>query len=54
MLLQIRVNQSLHKFVTVHSSVYNHFNLRRPICSRDNFKLKRTAVLAQWRQLAVA
>ena len=28
MLLQIRVNQSLQKFVAVHSSVYNHFNLR--------------------------
>ena len=51
MLLQIRVTQSLQKFVTVHSSVYNHFNLRRPLCSRDNFKLNRAAALAQWRQL---
>ena len=41
-------------FATVHSSVYNHFNLRRPLCSRDNFKPNRAAALAQWRQLGAA
>ena len=49
MLLQIRVTQSLQKFAAVHSSVYNHFTLRRSLCSRDNFKLNRAAALAQWR-----
>ena len=38
----------------VDSSVYNHFNLRRLLCSRDNFKLNRAAALAQWRQLGAA
>ena len=54
MLLQIRVNQSLQQFATVHSVVYNHFNLRPPLCSRGNFKLNRTAALVQWRQLGEA
>ena len=53
-MLRFRRMRSLQKFVTVHSSVYNHFNLRRPLCSRDNFKLKRAAALAQWRQLGAA
>ena len=53
-MLRFRRMRSLQKFVTVHSSVYNHFNLRRPLCSRDNFKLKRGAALAQWRQLGAA
>ena len=53
-MLRFRRMRSLQKFVTVHSSVYNHFNLRRPLCSRDNFKLKRGAALAQWSQLGAA
>ena len=28
--------------------VYDHFNLRRTLCLRDNFKLKRAAALVQW------
>ena len=31
-------------------AVYNHFNLRRPRCSRDHFRLNSAAALAQWRQ----
>ena len=53
-MLRFKRMRSLQKFVTVHSSVYSHFNLRRPLCSRDNFKLKRAAALAQWRQLGAA
>ena len=52
--LRFRQMRSLQKFTTVHSVVYNPFNLRRPLCSRDNFKLNRTAALAQWRQLGAA
>jgi putative transposase len=46
--------RSLQKFVTFHASVQNHFNLERSIYSRANFKLNRTAALAEWRQLGVA
>ena len=50
-MLRFRRMQSLQKSVTVHSSVYNHFNQERHLRSRDNFKLNRAAALAQWRQL---
>ena len=53
-MLRFRRMQSLQKFATVHSSVYNHFNQARHLCSRDNFKLNRAAVLAEWRQLGAA
>ena len=53
-MLRFRRMRSLQKFTAVHSVVYNHFNLRRPLCSRDNFKLNRAAALAQWRQLGEA
>ena len=53
-MLGFRRMRSLQKFVTVHSSVYNHFNLRRHLCSRDNFTLNRAPTRAQWRQLGLA
>ena len=53
-MLRFRRMQSLQKFSTVHSSVYNHFNQARHLCSRDNFKLNRAAALAEWRQLVAA
>ncbi len=53
-MFRFRRMQSLQKFATVHSSVYNHFNQTRHLCSRDNFKLNREAALAQWRQLGAA
>jgi putative transposase len=51
---RFRRMRSLQKFVAVHSSVYNHFNQERALYSRDNFKLKRTVALAEWRQLFAA
>ena len=53
-MLRFRRMRSLQKFATVHSIVYNHFNLRRFLCPRDNFKLNRASALAQWRQLGAA
>jgi putative transposase len=53
-MLRFRRTRSLQKFVAVHSSVHNHFNLERHLYSRSNFKLNRTAALAEWRQLGVA
>ena len=45
---------SLQKFAAVHSSVHNHFNQERALYSRDNFKINRSAALAEWRQLCSA
>jgi len=49
---KFRSAKSLQKFVSVHSSVHNHFNQERHLYNRQIFKLKRTAALAEWRLLA--
>ncbi|MEE9301604.1 MAG: IS6 family transposase, partial [Alphaproteobacteria bacterium] len=49
---KFRSAKSLQKFAAVHASVYNHFNQGRHLCNRQNFKLNRTAALAEWRELA--
>ena len=49
---KFRSVRSLQKFASIHSSVHNHFNQERHLCTRQNFKLNRTVALAEWRQLA--
>ena len=46
--------RSLQKFTAVHASVHTHFNVERHLYSRSNFKLSRSAALAEWRGLGVA
>jgi putative transposase len=53
-MLRFRQMQSLQKFVAVHSSIHNHFNLERHLYSRSIFKINRAAALAEWRQLSMA
>ena len=53
-MLRFRQMRSLQKFGAVHSSIHNHFNQERHLCSRTDFKLSRTAALSEWRQLGVA
>lgn len=53
-MLRFRRMRSLQKFTAVHASVHNHFNQERHLYSRANFKLNRTAALAEWRQLGAA
>ena len=53
-MLRFRRMRSLQKFVSVHASVFNHFNQERHLYSRANFKLNRTAALAEWRQIGAA
>jgi putative transposase len=53
-MLRFRRMRSLQKFVTVHSSIYNHFNHERHLYSRQNFKLNGNAALSEWRQLCSA
>ncbi len=48
---KFRSAKSLQKFASIHSSVHNHFNQERHLYSRQNFKLNRSAALAEWRQL---
>lgn len=49
---KFRSAKSLQKFVSIHSSVHNHFNQERHLYNRQDFKLNRIAALAEWRQLA--
>ena len=49
---KFRSAKSLQKFASIHASIHNHFNQERHLYSRENFKLNRTAALADWRQLA--
>ncbi len=53
-MLRFRRMRSLQKFVAVHSSIHNLFNLERHLCLRDDFKLNRAAALSEWRQLGAA
>ena len=53
-MLRFRGMRTLQKFVSVHSSVNNHFNQERHLYSRENFKLNRAAALVEWRQLGMA
>ena len=53
-MLRFRRMRTLQKFVSVHSSVHNHFNQERHLYSRENFKLNRAAALAEWRQFGAA
>ena len=50
-MLRFRRVKTLQKFVSIHASIQNHFNQERHLYSRINFKLNRTAALAEWRQL---
>jgi putative transposase len=47
-----RSAESQQKFVSVHASIHNHFNQQRHLHTRRNFKLNRSAALAEWRQIS--
>lgn len=53
-MLGFRGMRSLQTFVSVHASVYNHFNQQRHLYSRDIFKTNRAAALNEWRGLCAA
>jgi len=44
--------KTLQKFTSAHASIHNHFNHDRHLNRRDIFKAKRSAALAEWRELA--
>jgi putative transposase len=51
---RFRRMRSLQMFASVHASVTNHFNHERSLSSRQHFKAKRAAALAEWRGLCAA
>lgn len=53
-MLRFRRMRSLQKLAALHGSIHNHFDQKRTIISRQNFKDRRSAALAEWRQLCTA
>ena len=51
-MLRFRRMKTLQQFASVHSALHNHFNQERHLISRDQFKERRSAALAEWRTLA--
>ena len=48
-MLRFRRMKTLQKFASVHGSVHNHFNQERHLISREHYKERRSASLAEWR-----
>jgi putative transposase len=53
-MLKFRRMRSLQKFVSIHGSIFNHFNKERHLNSRDKYKVQREAALVEWQQLCAA
>ena len=53
-MLRFRHIRSLQKFVSIHSSIFNHFNKDRYLNSRKTYKVQREAALIEWQQLCAA
>ena len=51
-MLKFRQMKTLQKFASVHANIHNHFNPERHLVDRPIYKLRRSAALAQWPQLA--
>ena len=47
---RFRRMKTLQKFAAVHGTVHNHFNEERHLISRDLYRERRTAALAEWRE----
>ena len=50
-MLRFRRMKTLQKFASVHANVANHFNQERHLVSRQDYKLRRSAALAEWKIL---
>ena len=48
---RFRSMKTLQKFSSVHAQVHNHFNQERHLVSREVYKQRRSAALAEWRAL---
>jgi len=49
---RFRSMKTLQKFSSVHAQVHNHFNQERHLVTRQVYKQRRTAALAEWNGLA--
>ena len=49
---RFRSRKTLQKFASFHAQVHNHFNPERHLVTREVYKQRRFAALAEWRALA--
>ncbi len=50
---RFRQMKSLQKFSSVHASFHNHFSLERHLVSRQEYRTRRSAALAEWQNLMI-
>ncbi len=50
---RFRRMKTLQKFASVHASLSNHFNQERHLISKDLYRERRSAALAEWRSVMV-
>ncbi len=50
---RFRQLKSLQKFSSVHASFHNHFSLERHLVSRQEYRTRRSAALAEWQNLMI-
>jgi putative transposase len=50
-MLRFRRMKTLQKFASVHGSVHNHFQQERHLVSREIYRERRSAALAEWRSV---
>src|SRR5271169_3084985 len=48
---RFRRMKTLQKFSSVHASVHNHFNQERHLISREQYRERRSAALAEWQSV---
>ena len=46
---RFRRMKTLQKFAAVHGTLHNHFSQERHLTSRDLYRQRRSAALAEWR-----
>lgn len=51
-MFRFRQMKALQKFASVHASFHNHFNSERHLVSREIYRERRSASLAEWQNLA--
>jgi putative transposase len=51
-MIRFRRMKTLQKFAAVHASVHNLFNQERHLVTREIYRQRRSAALAEWRSLA--
>jgi putative transposase len=49
---QVRRMKTLQQFASTHAALHNHFNQERHLISRQDYKQRRSAAPAEWRQIA--